>query len=113
MMPKAVEGDVFIDIADGDDFLDVVVHLLVANHREHKVILALTGIFLHYHQRNIEQRYGDRSLCLLPLLDYPQPPVCLLDYLLECKLLDVDVCQPGIAGEDKEVANRLQLSIAE
>lgn len=34
-------GDFLVDVADGDDPLDVIVHLLVGEHREHMAVLAL------------------------------------------------------------------------
>lgn len=43
-------GDFLVDVADGDDLLDVIVHLLVGEHREHMAVLAL-GLKPEVHNR--------------------------------------------------------------
>ena len=107
-VPGTVPSDVLVDIADGDDLLDVVVHLLVGEHREHVSVLAPAIVLLDEHQGNIQQRHVHIRLCFLAVGDNPLLAVLLLHDLLVGELLHVDVGEACVAAEDEHVPDGLK-----
>lgn len=104
----SMAGDFLVDVADGDNLLDVVIHLLIGEHREHMAVLALPFVLLDEHQRDVQQGDIHIGLGFLAVGDDPLLAVLLLHNLLVGELLHVDIGKACVAAEDEHVPDGLQ-----
>ena len=64
-------GDFLVYAAHRCNFLQVIVHLLVADYRKNLAVRQLPVIFLQDGFGNIQQADIGSYVCLVPFLDYP------------------------------------------
>lgn len=97
-----------LDAADVGYLFEVGVAFLVAYHREHTAVIISSGILFKYSLSRAEERHIDVGLRFLSMGHYPHLAV---EHLLDMFLTEacyIGVGQPGIAGENEQVAHHVE-----
>ncbi len=107
-MSSLMKGEVLFDAADVGNLLQIAVELLIGDYRHELAVVVAAFILVEDFQSRRKQRHHYLCVGLLAVGDYPQATVKHLLYVIDTQVGEVDVCQPGEAGEDEDVAHLLQ-----
>ena len=103
-----MERKVLLDAADVGYLLQIAIEFLIGDYRHELAVGVASLIFVEYFQGRRKQRYHHLRVGLLAVGDYPQATVEHLLDVIDTEVGEVDICQPGEAGEDEDVAHLFQ-----
>lgn len=107
-MACEMKSEVLLDAADFGYLFQIAVHLLVGDDGEYLAVNELALIFLQDFKRRRQQGHSHLGVGFLAVGDYPQATVEHLLDVIDTEVGEVDICQPGEAGEDEDVAHLFQ-----
>jgi len=105
-VPGNVKSQVLGNAADVCNFLEITIHFLVAEHRQHQVAghgLGMVGIPLHDLQSGWKDRDMKGAVCFLSFGVDPLLPIDAGDNLRPAELSDVCIGQSGIAAKEENI----------
>ena len=107
-MTCEMKRQVLLDAADVGYLLQIAVQLLIGDYRHELAVGVASLIFVEYFQGRRKQGHHNLRVGFLAVGDYPQATVEHLLDVIDTEVGEVDICQPGEAGEDEDVAHLFQ-----